>query len=77
MEYSGFIYRCSAGESFDSIALTIYGDEKYAARIMEANPDLCGTLVFGGGEEMKLPVVEMPAANEGGRYIASKAPWKE
>ena len=77
MENSGFIYRCSAGEAFDSIALQVYGDEKYAAQLMEMNPDFCGKMVFSGGEELKLPVVETYAADEGGRHVTAKAPWRE
>ena len=30
-----------------------------------------------GGEELKLPVVETYAADEGGRHVTAKAPWRE
>ena len=60
MTYSGFDYPCSAGETFDSVALSIYGDEKYAAALLCMNPDLATTPVFIGGELLKLPVVEVP-----------------
>ena len=77
MELSGYIYRCSAGESFDSVALKIYGSESHAPEIMDANPGLCGKMIFGGGEELKLPVVEQAAEDEGGHYTPAKAPWKD
>ena len=34
MEYSGYVWPCSAGETFDEIALMVYGNEKYAAELM-------------------------------------------
>lgn len=76
MTDSGQVYICSAGETFDSIALEIYGDEIYAAELYCANPQLSETLVFAGGEELKLPVVEIPDedSTEAAAYIP---PWKE
>ena len=38
VELSGYVYRCSAGETFDMVALNIYDHEKYAADLMNANP---------------------------------------
>ena len=34
MTLSGQGYRCSAGETFDSVALNVYGDEKYACELL-------------------------------------------
>lgn len=74
MILSGYHYHCSAGESFDSVALGVYGDEKYAAELLCANPGLCEKMVFTGGEKLELPVVEVMASGTSG---ASSAPWKE
>ena len=46
-EMSGYMYQCSAGETFDSVALQIYDDEKYACDLMNANPHLVTKSVFG------------------------------
>lgn len=73
MTLSGYYYRCAAGESFDSVALKVYGDEKYAAELLCANGALADRLVFTGGEKLELPVVEVAAAGEN----AAAAPWKE
>lgn len=75
-ELSGYVYRCSAGETFDCIALAIYDDEKYAADLMNANPDYVHKAVFSGDEEIALPVVEKPDGEESGN-APSVAPWKE
>lgn len=73
---SGYVYRCSAGETFDSIALSVYGNEKYAADLMNANPGFVNKHAFVGNEVMELPVVEKADAEEG-TYSPSVAPWKE
>jgi len=43
------------GESFDSLALTYYGDEQLASKIIQANPDHCDTLIFEAGIELNIP----------------------
>lgn len=74
MILSGNGYRCSAGETFDSVALAIYGDEKYAAELLCANPALSTKPVFSGGEMLLLPVVEVQTT---GDISPATAPWKE
>ena len=53
MRLSGQGYICSAGESFDSVALSVYGDEMYAADLLCANPELGGKMNFEGGEILR------------------------
>ena len=80
MTLSGQIYKCSAGETFDSIALAVYDDEVYASELLNANPALCRVQVFTGGEELALPVVEVveTETNENADdYMPANAPWKE
>ena len=77
MTLSGQTYRCSAGEMIDTIALTIYGDEKYACELLNANPGHSLTQIFEGGEILNLPVVEIPENNVGSARMADVAPWKE
>lgn len=79
MELSGYIYRCSAGESFDSIAREQYQDEKYAAELLCVNPELAGKLVFEGGEQLYLPEIEIPETGDSEEETMEpdKAPWKE
>lgn len=74
--YTGFEYRCAANESFDSVALLLYGSERYAHELMNANPALCGLTVFSGGERLKLPDLDVPR-NSTERALANTiAPWK-
>lgn len=77
MTLSGQLYQCSAGETFDSAALDIYGNEKYACELLNANPSLCHLSIFSGGELLNLPVVEIPEENDDNAYIPSSVPWKE
>lgn len=76
MTLSGYIYTASAGETFDSVALTIYGDEKYAAELLCANVSLSEKLIFTGGEIILLPVVALDSDPSTGQAIGA-APWKE
>ena len=77
MTNSGLIYQCSGGETYDSISLEVYGDEKYACELLNANPDLCTTLVFDGGEILLLPVVEVSENDGENDFMPAVAPWKE
>lgn len=77
VELSGFVYRCSAGETFDMVALNIYNHEKYAADLMNANPGYVRRAVFQGDEVLSLPVVEIPENENENEYAPSTAPWKE
>ena len=77
MTNSGYSYFPSAGETFDSVARTVYGHEKYAAELLCANPTLCTIPVFKGGESLQLPVVNLPEDKSGTVYMPAKAPWKE
>ena len=76
MTLSGKVYICSAGETFDSVAMMVYGDEVYAAELLMANPELCRKPIFDGGEQMILPVVETAEEEESGIYEPEVAPWK-
>lgn len=77
MNLTGQVYLCSAGETFDSVALTLYGEEAYAAELLNANPSLCRKPVFTGGEVLALPIVEIVENTSGNTYMPAKAPWKE
>lgn len=46
-----------AGDTFDSLALQYYTDEKMASAIIQANLDYCDTLIFEAGIELTIPAV--------------------
>ena len=79
MKLSGTQYQCVAGETFDSVALEVYGDESYSCELLFANPTLCMIPIFTGGELLDLPVVEIPdeEGEEDVNYMPPDAPWKE
>lgn len=77
MTLSGQTYTCSAGETFDSVALEVYEDEKYSCELLNANPSLCRIPIFAGGEVLELPVVEVSEEDEESDYMPATAPWKE
>lgn len=75
MEMSGFIYACSAGETFDSVAREVYGDENRAAELLCANPEYATRSVFRGEEELYLPVVVVLPDDQA--ELPATPPWKE
>ena len=75
-QLSGYLYKCSAGETFDSVALNIYGNERYAEDLLAANPGHVHLVMFMGGEVLSLPVVEMAEAETEAAYTPVAAPWK-
>lgn len=77
MKYSGFAYSVSANESWDSIALHLYGHERYAPDLMNANPQYCGQTVFFGGETLLLPSLDVPKRNDEARLANTITPWKK
>ena len=55
----GYIERiANAGETFDALALAAYNEETMATYIIKANPDLSDTVVFEGGEVVRVPILE-------------------
>ena len=77
MTLTGYVYVCSAGETFDSVALELFGNEKYACELLNANPAYSNKIVFDGDEELEIPDIEMPETVTGEQYMPAKAPWKE
>ena len=63
-------YRTSSGDTFDSLSLAMYGDEKMSHRIIRFNPDYADVLVFDSGVTLRLPIVDSATAP------ASLAPWR-
>lgn len=49
------IYITVEGDTFDSLALLFYNDEKLASMIIQANPDHCDTLIFEAGVSLTIP----------------------
>lgn len=50
------IYTTRQGDTFPYLALAFYGHETDSWRLIEWNPDHSGTLVFGGGLQLNVPV---------------------
>lgn len=81
MELSGNTHVCAYGETFDSIALDIYGDEVYAAEILCVNPKLSTKYVLDAGDVILLPLIYIPddEIDEGDETDSTPipaAPWK-
>lgn len=67
----GYIdYVAQGGDTFDSIALAAYNEERMASAIIAENPDLCDVLIFEGGENVQIPIVELV------QTVETLPPWR-
>jgi len=64
-------YRTRAGDTFDSLALTMYNEEKLSHYIIGYNPDYSGVIVFSENVPLKLPIVEDAETPE------TLPPWRQ
>ena len=67
---SYYEYTPQDGDTFDLLALDMYNDERLAHYIIEYNPDYADVIVFEGGVQLKLPVVEEAETSE------TVPPWR-
>lgn len=51
-------YTTRDGDTFDALALEMYGEETLAHYIIEFNPDHADVLIFGANVALRLPIVE-------------------
>ena len=51
-------YITQEGDTFDELALDMYGDERLAHYIIDYNPDYADVLLFEANVELYLPIVE-------------------
>lgn len=51
-------YDTQDGDTLDQIALEMYEDEHMADAILDLNPEYSGTIVFGAGERLRIPVYD-------------------
>ena len=57
-------YTTIQGETWDQIALKVYGEEKYADWLMQNNYPLLDTLIFSSGTEINVPELPEIADND-------------
>ncbi len=57
------------GETWDLIALKVYGSEKYMTKLIEANPEHRETVFFSANVKLTVPEIETPVPEE-------LPPWK-
>ncbi len=51
-------YTTIQGDTFDSIALRVYGDEKYMTTLINANKKYINVIVFAANVTLKVPSIE-------------------
>ncbi|WP_068783210.1 tail protein X [Paenibacillus phocaensis] len=66
---TGYKYTAMAGDTFDSISLDFYDDERYASTIIQANLKYRKVITFSGGEVLFIPIID-------DQPPATLPPWK-
>ena len=56
ISYKEYVTR--EGDTFDALALDMYGEETLAHYIMDFNPDYADVLIFEANVTLRLPIVE-------------------
>jgi phage tail protein X len=51
-------YTTKEGDSFDLLALHYYNEEKMATYLIEANPDYADVIIFEGGIDLLIPILD-------------------
>lgn len=67
------IYVTVSGQTWDQIALDVYGEERYCDRLMEANRDKLDIFVFPDGIMLTLPDKERLMKND---VMSDYPPWR-
>ncbi len=65
-------YRTIQGDAWDAIAYRLWGEERFMADLIRANPDLADTLVFPAGVVLSVPAVDASA-----RLPKQLPPWMQ
>jgi phage tail protein X len=59
MRIASFIeYTTRAGDTFDTLALTMYNNERQAHHIIAFNPAHADVVIFEAGVRLRLPIIE-------------------
>lgn len=64
-------YTTRAGDTFDSLALQLWNNEKLAHHIITFNPDYSDVLIFEANISLRLPIIEDIKVSE------TLPPWRK
>ncbi|NRT90091.1 tail protein X [Clostridium beijerinckii] len=70
MERQCYKYLTQQGDTFDSIALEFYGEEKYSIFIIQLNPKYIDTIIFDYGVSLIIPDINI-------KNTSTLPPWKK
>lgn len=51
-------YIAQGGDTWDSIAIAAYNEERMSTLLIDHNRDFIDTLIFEGGEVLRVPVID-------------------
>ena len=62
-------YTAKQGQTWDDIALEVYGGEIYADFLMQNNYELLDTLIFSAGDTLNTPELVLPVEGDAPPWI--------
>lgn len=65
-------YKTQQGDTWDLIALRVYGDEHFMDTLIKANIEHRKTVIFGNGVLLTIPEIDTTSKE----YEANFPPWK-
>lgn len=65
-------YTTVQGDTFDSIAFKLLGNEKYLKELMEVNTDYLTTIIFSSGIVLNVPEINVTTNT----YNTDLPPWR-
>jgi len=63
-------YTTKSGDTWDSVAFFIYGNEQFAKALIEANTAYIGTVIFKGNTLLNVPEINITVT------VSNLPPWK-
>ena len=63
-------YTARQGDTYDLLSAQAYGTESMMTTIIKANPDYIDTIVFEGGETLRIPIVDIVETAD------TQPPWR-
>lgn len=65
-------YTTVQGDTFDSIAFKLFGDEKFIKELMEVNTDYLTTIIFSSGVVLNVPKINVTSNTSNAKI----PPWR-
>lgn len=71
------LYTAKQGQTWDEVALEVYGDEAYAGYLMQSNYKLLDTLIFSAGDIIVVPDLVETVSADTPPWVDTEEVWDD